>query len=89
MRNKGRIKYFLVFFLCFSIFIYGFLQINLTKAKDVRNKSKFTIDLKLKPAYLEIETKDYTFYVNDKIFDKLKAKYNDIYNDIYNGVFSK
>ena len=40
MRKKGRIKYFLMIFLCFFIFIYGFIEINITKAEDVKKRSK-------------------------------------------------
>ena len=40
MRKKGRTKYFLVIFLCFFIFIYGFIEINITKAKDCEKKVK-------------------------------------------------
>ena len=83
MRKRGRIKYFLIFFLCFSIFIYGFFQINFTKAEDVQKESMYTIHLTLKPAKLEIDTKDYKLYVDDKIIDILKAKYNDIYNRFF------
>jgi phage-related protein len=85
MRKKGRTKYFLVIFVCVSIFIYGFFVVNITKVKDVRKKSKFTIDVSFKPIDFRIETKDYVFYVNSKIIDNVKEKYN----DIYNGVFSK
>lgn len=85
MRKKGRVKYFLLIFLCFCIFNYGFFKINITKTKDVRKKSKFTIDLTVKPVDLRIETKDYVFYVNNKIIDGVRQKYN----DIYNGIFSK
>ena len=46
MRKKGRSKYFLVIFLCFSIFSYGFITININKSETERNESKFTIDLK-------------------------------------------
>ncbi|MBU3142442.1 hypothetical protein [Clostridium sp. CF012] len=89
MRKKGRSKYTLVIFLCFFIFIYGFTEINITKAKDVRKKSKFTMDLTLKPIDLKIETVDYVFYVNNKVIDKMKEKYNKVYDDIYNRIFSK
>ena len=85
MRKKGRMKYFLVFFICTSIFIYGFFRVNITKTKYAREKSLFTIDFTLKPVDLKIETSDYVFYINHKIIDKLK----DTYNDIYNGVFPK
>ena len=74
MRKKGRIKYFLVIFLCFFIFIYGFIKININKPELVRKKSKFTIDLKLKPLDFRIETKEYIFYVNNKIIDNMKEK---------------
>jgi len=89
MRKKGRSKYFLVIILCFFILMYGFTEINLTKAKDVKKKSKFTIDLTLKPMDLRIETKNYVFYVNNKIIDSMKEKYNEVYNEVYNGIFSK
>lgn len=82
MCKKGRIKYFLLAFLCFAIFIYGFFAINITKAKDVRKKSKFTIDLKLKPIDLRIETKNYVFYANNKIIYNVKEKYMQIYHEI-------
>ena len=85
MRKKGRTKYFLVIFLCFFIFIYGFIEININKAKAWEKKSKFTIDLKLKPFDFRIETKEYVFYVNNKIIDNVKEKYI----DVYNGIFSK
>ncbi|MGH4125863.1 MAG: hypothetical protein ACREV6_23380 [Clostridium sp.] len=80
MRKKGRIKYTIVIFLCFSILIYGFFKINITKTKDLRKKSKFTIDLTLKPIDLKIETEDYVFYVNNKVIDKIKEKYNGIFS---------
>ncbi|MBZ9688186.1 hypothetical protein G9F72_017775 [Clostridium estertheticum] len=89
MRKKGRTKYILIMLLCFFIFIYGFTEINITKAKDLRKKSKFTIDLTLKPIDLKIETVNYIFYVNNKIIDKMKEKYNEVYDEIYNGIFSK
>ena len=85
MRKKGRMKYFFVFFLCTSIFVYGFFRVNITKAKNVRENAKFTIDFTLDPVDLKIETSDYVFYINHKIIDKLK----NTYNDIYNGVFPK
>ncbi|MCB2288769.1 hypothetical protein LGK97_03205 [Clostridium sp. CS001] len=82
MRKKGRSKYFLLAFLCFSMFIYGFFAINITKDEDVRKKSKFTIDLKLKPVDLRIETKKYVFYANNKIIYDVKEKYMEIYHEI-------
>lgn len=85
MRKKSRIKYFLLIFVCVFIFIYGFIVININKPELVRKKSKFTLDLRLKPFDFKIETKGYVFYVNNKIIDNMKQKYN----DIYNGVFSK
>ena len=89
MGKKGKFKYCFIFFLCFSIFIYGFLRINITKTKNVRNKSKFTIDFKLKPIDLRIESGDYIFYVNSKVIDGMKVKYNEVFDDIYNRIFSK
>ncbi|MBZ9608504.1 hypothetical protein G9F73_011855 [Clostridium estertheticum] len=83
MLKKGRIKYFLVIFIYFSILIYGFIKVNINKTELARNKSKFTIDLKLKPVDFRIETKDYGFYVNNKIFDKMKKKFISTYNGIF------
>jgi hypothetical protein len=83
MRNRGKIKYFLIFFLCFSIFTYGFFQINFTKAEDVQKESMYAIHLTIKPVKLEIDTKDYNIYVDDKFIDIIKAKYNDIYNRVF------
>jgi hypothetical protein len=85
MREKGRGKYFLVVFLCSCIFIYGFIKVNINKAKDVKKVSAFTIDLKLKPFNFRIETKGYVFYINGNIFDNIKEECN----DVYNGIFSK
>ncbi|GCD09103.1 hypothetical protein [Clostridium tagluense] len=82
MRKKGRIKYILVIFICFSIFTYGFIKVNITKTKGERQKSKFTIDLKYKPFDLRIETKDYAFYVNNKVLDDMKAKCRDVYDEV-------
>ena len=75
MRKKGRFKYYIVFFLCFSIFTYGFFKVNITKAKNARKKSKFTVDLTIKPLDLKIENRDYVFYVNGKVIDNIKEKY--------------
>ena len=83
MHEKSRVRYVLVIFICFSIFIYGFIKINITKSELVRKKSGFTIDFKFKPMDLRIETKEYVFYVNNKIFDNLKEKYVDVYNSIF------
>jgi len=83
MRKKGRTKYFLVIILCIFIFIYGFLQINITKPKVVRIKSKFTIDLSLEPVDLKIETANYILSVNTKFFDKMKEKYNQVYDGFF------
>ena len=85
MRKRGRIKYFLIIFICFSIFIYGFIKVNISKPELVRKRSKFTIDLKLKPVDFRIETKGYVFYVNNKIFYNMKEKCI----GVYNGIFSK
>ncbi len=83
MCKRGRTKYFLVFILCFFILSYGFIKINLTKSKYVRKESKFTIDFRLKPIDLRIETADYVFYVNNNFFDKVKEKYNGMYNKFF------
>ena len=85
MLKKGRIKYFLVIFISFSILIYGFIKVNINKTELVRNKSKFTINLKLKPVDFRIETKDYVFYLNNKTFDNMKEECI----KVYNGIFSK
>ncbi|MBU3090711.1 hypothetical protein K2F40_00095 [Clostridium sp. CM028] len=85
MLKKGRIKYFLVIFISFSVLTYGFIKVNINKTELVRNKSKFTIGFKLKPVDFRIETKDYGFYVNNKIFDNMKKKCI----STYNGIFSK
>ena len=89
MGKRGKFKYYIIFFLCFTIFTYGFFEINITKAKDVKKKSKFTIDFKLSPIDLRIESGDYIFYVNSKVIDGMKEKYNEVYDDIYNRIFSK
>lgn len=89
MRKKGRFKYYIVFFLCFSILTYGFFRVNITKAKSVRKESKFTVDFKANPLDLRIENGDYVFYVNEKVIDAVKEKCNEVYNDIYNSIFSK
>ncbi len=85
MRKKGKAKYFFVIFLCFFIFIYGFIEINLNKRKIEREESKFTMDLKLKPFDFRIETKEYVFYINSKIIDNVKEECI----NVYNGIISK
>ncbi|MFT5872116.1 MAG: hypothetical protein ACI8WT_001043 [Clostridium sp.] len=85
MRKKGRLKYLLMIFLCFYIFIYGFIKINITKPELVIKRSKFEINIKLKPFDFRIDTKDYVFYVNNKIFDSVKEKCI----GVYNGILSK
>ena len=85
MCKKGRNKYFIVSLVCVLIFVYGFITININKPEIVRKESKFTIDLSLKPIDFRIETKEYIFYVNNKIVDNLKEKYK----DIYDGILSK
>ena len=82
MRKRGRIKYFLMFSICLSVFIYGFIIININKPELVKKKSKFTINLKLNPIDFRIETNGYIFYVNDKIIYNLKEKCIDTYNNI-------
>ena len=82
MRKKGRIKYFLVAFVCVFILIYGFTVVNINKPELVRKESKFTIDLTLKPIDFKIETKEYIFYVNNKVIDNVKEKYIGLYNRI-------
>jgi len=85
MRKKGRTKYFLVGFLCFFIFAYGFITVNINKRNPEKKESKFTMDLTLKPFDLRVDTTNYAFYVNSKIIDDMKEKCV----DIYNGIFSK
>lgn len=83
MRRRGKTKYFLVIFLCFFIFVYGFIKINITKPEILRNRSEFTIDLKLKPVDFRIETKGYVFYVNNKVIINIKEKCVSAYNEIF------
>lgn len=89
MRKRGRIKYFLIISICLSVFICGFTIININKPELVKEKSKFTINIKLKPFDFRIETKNYVFYVNDKIIYNInkiiynmKEKCIDTYNEI-------
>ncbi|WP_291636281.1 hypothetical protein [Clostridium sp.] len=82
MRKKGRFKYLLMISLCVYIFIYGFIKINITKPELVIKRSKFEMNIKLKPLDFRIETKDYVFYVNNKIFDSVKEKCIGAYNEI-------
>ena len=82
MRKKGRTKYFLLGFVCIFIFIYGFIVVNIYKSELVREKSKFTMDLAVKPFDFRIETKDYAFYINYKIIDNVKGKYTALYDKI-------
>ena len=89
MGKRGKFKYYIVFLLCFTILTYGFFQINITKGEGVRKKSKFTIDFKLKPIDLRIESGDYILYVNSKVIDGMKEKYDKTFDDIYNGIFPK
>lgn len=83
MRKKGRMKYFLVIFLCFSILVYGFIKVNINKEKDVKIISGFAIDFKLKPFDFKVETADYIFYVNSKVIDNLKEECVSVYNEIF------
>ena len=83
MHKKGRVKYFLVIVICLFIFIYGFIEINVNKAELVKEKSKFTIVLNLKPINLQIETKSYVFYVNNKIFYNMKEKCIGAFNEFF------
>ncbi|HEY8890409.1 MAG TPA: hypothetical protein VIM70_09155 [Clostridium sp.] len=99
MGKKDRIKYFIMFFTCFIIFIYGFIQVNINKTELVKDKSEFTIDFKLNPVDFRIDTKGYVFYVNNKSVYNIKEKCigveKKIINvkesciDVFNGVFSK
>lgn len=82
MRKKGRIKYIFILILCFSILIYGFIQVNINKPELVRKKSKFTMELSLVPIDFRIETAGYVFYVNSKIIDSMKDKCINVYNEI-------
>ncbi|MCB2292552.1 hypothetical protein LGK95_03225 [Clostridium algoriphilum] len=83
MRKRGRIKYLLVISICLSVFIYGFILININKAELVKKKSKFIINLKLNPIDFRIETNSYVFYVNDKIIYNMKEKCIDTFNGIF------
>ena len=85
MRKKSRVKYVVLIFVCLSIFVYGFIKVNINKPELVRKRSWFTMDLKVNPFDFRIETKEYVFYVNNKVFDNLKEKYT----DVYNGIFSR
>ena len=85
MRKKSRVKYVVLIFVCLSIFVYGFIKVNINKPELVRKRSWFTMDLKVKPFDFRIETKEYVFYVNNKVFDNLKEKYT----EVYNGIFSR
>ncbi|MGH4139313.1 hypothetical protein [Clostridium sp.] len=82
MREKGRIKFIFVIFVCFFIFIYGFIQVNITKPELVRKKSKFIMELSVVPIDFRIETVDYVFYLNSKIIDSMKDKCVNAYNEI-------
>ncbi|MBU3160108.1 hypothetical protein KPL37_10115 [Clostridium frigoris] len=83
MFKKGIIKYMFIIVICFSIFIYGFIEVNINKPELVKEKSKFTINLKLNPVDFRIETNAYVFYANGKIFYNMKEKCIDTYNDIF------
>ena len=83
MRRKGRSKYILVIIFCFIIFAYGFIKVNVNKPELVKKKSKFTIAFKLKPIDFRIETNNYVFYVNNKIFYNMKEKCINAFNDIF------
>lgn len=83
MRKRGRTKYYIVIFLCFFIFVYGFIMVNINKPKLVREKSKFTIDLKFKPFDFRIDTKEYVFYVNSKVIDNMKEQCAEVYNELF------
>ena len=85
MRKKSRVKYVVLIFVCLSIFVYGFIKVNINKPELVRKRSWFTMDLKVNPFDFRIETKEYVFYVNNKVFDNLKEKYT----EVYNGIFSR
>ncbi|MGV8982771.1 hypothetical protein [Clostridium sp.] len=82
MRKKGGIKYVFMIFLCFSIFIYGFIEVNINKPELVKKKSKFTMELSLKPIDFRIETVGYVFYVNGKIIESMKDKCISAYDEI-------
>jgi len=83
MRKRGRIKYFLIICICCSIFIYGFIEVNINKSELVRKKSRFTMNLKLNPVDFRIETKSCVFYVNSKVIYDMKEKCVNAYNDIF------
>lgn len=83
MRKKNRKKYFITIILCTSIFVYGFIKINIYKPEIVSKKSGFTMNFSLKPLDIRIETEDYVIYLNNKVIDGVKDKCNDTYNDIF------
>jgi phage-related protein len=92
MRKKGKGKYFLVIIIWFLIFLYGFIKINISKSELVKDKSRFTISFKLKPADFRIETKGYVFYINNKLTYNIKEKCISAKEKcigVYNGIFSK
>ena len=83
MHKRGIFKYIFIIIICFSIFVYGFIEVNINKPELVKEKSKFIINLKLNPVDFRIETKEYVFYVNNKIFYNMKEKCIDTYNNIF------
>ncbi|MBU3183686.1 hypothetical protein [Clostridium estertheticum] len=83
MLKKGIIKYIFILVICFSILIYGFVEVNINKPELVKEKSKFTMNFKLNPLDFRIETKGYVFYTNGKFFYNIKGKCIDTYNEIF------
>ena len=61
MRKKSKIKYFVLIFVCFCIFVYGFIKVNINKPNWFRKNLWFTMDLKVKPFDFRIETKGLCF----------------------------
>ena len=83
MFKKGIIKYTFLMAICFSIFIYGFIEVNINKPELVKEKSKFTMNFKLNPIDFRVESKGYVFYANSKLFYNMKEKCIDTYDNIF------
>ena len=82
MFKKGIMKYIFLLVICFSIFMYGFIEVNINKSELVKEKSKFIISIKSNPLDFRVETKGYIFYVNGKLLFNMKEKCIDTYHDV-------